>query len=140
MKPADLLPTVRRCAGTWPVPLIMGFCEHESSFNERAFRADRNGGSYGLLQLDVPTARDRGFTGQPCDLFDVPTNLRYGVAQLDWIADTLRRHGAFGLQSLVASYNEGVTACLRGNPDPLYVAGVLAARDRWQVALGEGVR
>jgi soluble lytic murein transglycosylase-like protein len=140
MKPLDLLPTVRRYAGQWPVPLIMGFCEHESSFNERAFAIDRNGGSYGLMQLDVPTARDRGFTGQPTDLFDPATNLRYGVAQLDWIKGYLKRRGALGLQAVIAAYNEGVGNVLKGNPDPRYVADVMAARDRWQQQLGEGVQ
>lgn len=149
MKPGDVLAIVRPLAGMWPASLVMAIAEQESGrhdahgvlvdFNERAFLNDRNGGSFGLMQLDLPTARDRRYTGTGPGLYDPPTNIRFGVAQLDWIADQLRHRGAFGLQNLFAAYNEGVGNVMRGNPDIRYVGSVVAYRNKWQVALGEGV-
>ncbi len=149
MKPADVLALVNRHAGAWPVPLVMAIAEQESGrhdrrgvlvdFNERAFLMDRNGGSYGLMQLDLPTARDRGYAGDGAGLYDPETNIRIGMLQFDWIADDLRRRGAFGLQNLIAAYNEGIGNVLRGNPDPRYVGLVMGYRERWRLALGLGV-
>jgi soluble lytic murein transglycosylase-like protein len=140
IKASDLLPIIKKEAATdFDAALILGFVQVESSFDERAFRIDRNGGSYGLMQLDVPTARDRGFTGKPAELFDPATNIRYGVAQLRWITRYLAQYSAVGLSSTIAAYNEGVGNVVRGNPDPRYVAHVIAARDQWRTVLGEGV-
>jgi soluble lytic murein transglycosylase-like protein len=139
MMPADALPLVTQLRGRFDAPLILGVIETESSFNERAFRNDRNGGSYGLMQLDVPTARDRGFTGAPADLYDPAVNIRLGVAQLAWIDAYLRARSMAGLSNTVAAYNEGVGNVVRGNPDPGYVHRVLSARAGWQRRLGTGV-
>ncbi len=149
MKSADVVTIVTKHAGAWPVPLVLGIAEQESGrhdrrgvlvdFNERAFLPDRNGGSYGLFQLDLPTARDRGYAGDGAGLYCAETNARLAVLQLDWIADYLRQRGAFGLATLVAGYNEGAGAAARGNPDPRYVGFVMAYREKWRVALGLGV-
>jgi soluble lytic murein transglycosylase-like protein len=149
VKPGDVLALVQRLAGAWPVPLVMAIAEKESGrhdargvlvdFNDRAFLADRNGGSIGLFQLDLATARDRGYRGDAAGLYDPKVNTTLAVLQLDWIADTLRRRAAFGVQSLIAAYNEGVGNVMRGNPDPRYVGMVEAYRERWRLALGEGV-
>ena len=37
----------------------------------------RNGPYYGLLQIQPATARSQGFSGQPSDLLDAETNLKY---------------------------------------------------------------
>lgn len=42
----------------------------------------RNGPYYGLMQILPQTARTMGFTGQPADLLDADTNLRYAVRYL----------------------------------------------------------
>jgi soluble lytic murein transglycosylase-like protein len=42
----------------------------------------RNGPYYGLMQILPQTARTMGFQGQPADLLDAETNLRYGVRYL----------------------------------------------------------
>lgn len=139
LKASDLLPIVKAEVGRdFDPALIMGFVQVESSFNERAFAIDRNGGSYGLMQLDVPTARDRGFKGKPSDLFDPKTNIHFGVEQLRWIDRYLASYSAVGLQNTIAAYNEGVGNVVRGNPDPQYVAKVIAARDQWRAALHQG--
>lgn len=139
MKPIDALAIVNKWRGDFDAPLIMGFIETESAFNEKAFRQDRNGGSYGLMQLDIPTARDRGFQGHALDLYDPVINVEFGVKQLRWIKSFLAARSASGLQAMIAAYNEGVGNVLRGNPDPRYVASVMSARRQWQVSLGEGV-
>ncbi|HUZ71603.1 MAG TPA: transglycosylase SLT domain-containing protein [Stellaceae bacterium] len=122
------------------VALILAVIEEESSFEPRAFRADRNGGSFGLMQLDVPTARDRGFTGAPDALYDPATNIRFGVAQLNWIADYLKSRSAYSVGSVIAGYNEGVGNVMRGNPDPRYVARVTEFRRQWQLRLAGAVQ
>ncbi|SEK70111.1 Transglycosylase SLT domain-containing protein [Roseovarius azorensis] len=42
----------------------------------------RNGPYYGLLQILPQTARSMGFRGQPNDLLDAETNLKYAVKYL----------------------------------------------------------
>lgn len=42
----------------------------------------RNGPYYGLMQILPQTARTMGFRGQPTDLLDPETNLRYAVRYL----------------------------------------------------------
>ncbi|HEY1503724.1 MAG TPA: transglycosylase SLT domain-containing protein [Stellaceae bacterium] len=139
IKPADLLPIIQCEAPDFDPALILGFVQTESSFNERAFRIDRNGGSYGLMQLDLSTARDRGYPGDAFGLYDPKTNIHYGVAQLRWINRYLASYSAVGLQSMIAAYNEGVGRVVKGNPDPRYVASVIASRDRFRAILHEGV-
>ena len=127
---------VQRCAQPGDdLPLVMGVIEHESSFDPDAFAIDRNGGSYGLMQLDMMTARDRGYRGEPHGLLDPDLNVSLGMAQLRWIKTFLARNSALSVQAIAAAYNEGVGNVLRGNPDPRYVGAVLAARTRWQIAL-----
>ena len=50
----------------------------ESTHNPEA----RNGPYYGLLQILPQTARGMGFQGQPTDLLDADTNLKYAVKYL----------------------------------------------------------
>jgi soluble lytic murein transglycosylase-like protein len=139
MQPRDALVIVNQLHGDLAPALVMAIIQQESNFDERAWRNDRNGGSYGLMQLDVPTARDRGFVGRPEELYLPATNIRLGVAQLEWIKPYLAPRGALGLQSLIAAYNEGVGNVIRGNPDPRYVGSVMGHYAAWRVQLGEGV-
>jgi len=61
-----------------PRPLVHRLAIRESTHNPRA----RNGPYYGLLQILPATARGMGFRGQPTDLLDADTNLKYGVKYL----------------------------------------------------------
>ncbi len=133
MTRAEIVAMVIRDYRDHDVPLILAVIEIESSFSELAFLPDRNGGSYGLMQIDLPTARDRGYAGDGPGLFDPCINVKIGVAQLDWIAADLKRNSAFSVASVIAAYNEGVGNVLRGNPDPRYVARVTAKRTYWQI-------
>lgn len=56
-----------------PRPLVHRLAIRESTHNPGA----RNGPYYGLLQILPATARSMGFNGQPKDLLDAETNLKY---------------------------------------------------------------
>jgi soluble lytic murein transglycosylase-like protein len=138
MNPRDVLALVNSYRGNLDAATVLGIVQVESDFNERAFMMDRNGGSYGLMQIDAPTARDRGYKGTPDGLYDPAINIRLGCAQLTWITNTLRAKMITGLAQVAAAYNEGVENVVKGNPDPQYVAKVIAARTSWQSKMGLG--
>ena len=50
----------------------------ESNYNPAA----RNGPYWGLMQIHPQTARTMGFRGEPRDLLDADTNLKYAVRYL----------------------------------------------------------
>ena len=61
-----------------PRPLVHRLAIRESTHNPAA----RNGPYYGLLQILPQTARTMGFRGQPSDLLDADTNLKYALKYL----------------------------------------------------------
>lgn len=61
-----------------PRPLVHKVIQRESDYRPAA----RNGPYYGLMQILPATARNMGFQGQPSDLLDAETNLRYAVKYL----------------------------------------------------------
>ena len=61
-----------------PRPLVHRLAIRESTHNPAA----RNGPYYGLLQILPATARSMGFQGQPNDLLDAETNLKYALKYL----------------------------------------------------------
>lgn len=61
-----------------PVDLLHRVIIRESRHRPGA----RNGPYYGLMQILPQTARTMGFRGQPADLLDAETNLRYAVRYL----------------------------------------------------------
>lgn len=61
-----------------PRPLVHRLAIRESTHNPEA----RNGPYYGLLQILPATARSMGFDGQPRDLLDADTNLKYALRYL----------------------------------------------------------
>lgn len=111
--------------------LMLGLIEHESSFKPYAFLMDSNGGSIGLTQMDVPTARDRGFSGSWYTLFDEPTSIIYGYAQIGWLRAFKVKGPPFTPDQVIASYNEGAGNVLKGIKDQKYVDTVKEFRDSW---------
>lgn len=61
-----------------PRPLVHRLVIRESTHRPWAI----NRPYYGLMQILPATARSMGFTGQPMDLLDAETNLRYAVKYL----------------------------------------------------------
>lgn len=119
--------------------IIFAFIEVESTFKRGAFLNDRNGGSYGLMQIDLATAEDRGFEGNALDLYEPSTNLEYGVKILQWIADNLAKHNLLTLDNMAAAYNSGLQHVLNGGTDAPYVAKIKDAYNKWNAALGSFV-
>ena len=115
--------------------LMLGLIEHESSFKPYAFAMDSNGGSVGLTQMDVPTARDNGFAGSWFTLFDEATSIFYGYAQIGWLRSY--KGGKFTPDQVIAGYNEGAGNVMKGIKDQAYVAAVSTARDRWKAVLDQ---
>ncbi|MBY5934683.1 lytic transglycosylase domain-containing protein [Tateyamaria omphalii] len=61
-----------------PVALVQRVVIRESTHRPWA----RNGPYYGLMQILPATARSMGFRGQPSDLLDAETNLKYATRYL----------------------------------------------------------
>ncbi|WP_299147083.1 lytic transglycosylase domain-containing protein [uncultured Tateyamaria sp.] len=61
-----------------PVALVQKVVIRESTHRPGA----RNGPYYGLMQILPATARSMGFRGQPNDLLDAETNLKYATRYL----------------------------------------------------------
>lgn len=81
-----------------PRPLVHRVIVRESTHRPEA----RNGPYYGLMQILPATARGMGFRGEPSELLDAETNLRYAVRYL---------RGAWLLSD---SYDEAVGWYARG--------------------------
>ena len=69
-----------RFADKYEVPreLVHRVIMRESHYNPAA----RNGPYWGLMQIHPQTARTMGFRGEPSELLDAETNLRYAVRYL----------------------------------------------------------
>jgi soluble lytic murein transglycosylase-like protein len=118
--------------------VLFAFIEVESAFNPRAFLNDRNGGSYGLMQLDYQTALDRGYKGDPIGLYAPLANVATGRKILRWIAAELASHGMEAtLETVAAAYNSGLGHVLRGGTDEPYAEKIAAAHARWVAALAD---
>lgn len=76
----DLRAKINHWADHYQVPrsLVHRVVQRESRYNPAA----RNGPYWGLMQILPQTARGMGFTGQPADLLDADTNLKYAVKYL----------------------------------------------------------
>ena len=61
-----------------PVSLVQRVVLRESSHRAEA----RNGPYFGLMQILPATAQSMGFQGEPTDLLDAKTNLKYAVRYL----------------------------------------------------------
>ena len=98
--------------------LIYGQCSQESRFKPAAFALDRNGGSYGLMQLDYPTAQGLGYQGDPSGLYEPGLNAMLGCQLM---AQLLAQFNG-DASSALAAYNAGPNNLAGGAP---YVALVL---------------
>lgn len=80
-----------------PKDLVHRVVKRESNYNPAA----RNGPYMGLMQIHPRTARTMGFRGDPEDLLDAETNLRYAVRYLRgaWLVSRGDRDAAVGWYS-----------------------------------------
>jgi soluble lytic murein transglycosylase-like protein len=77
---AELRRLINHYADHYQVPrsLVHRVIQRESDYRPDA----RNGPYYGLMQILPQTARGMGFKGQPKDLLEAETNLKYAVKYL----------------------------------------------------------
>lgn len=117
------------------VALLLSFIEVESNFNPRAFLNDRNGGSYGLGQIDLATAEWAGYNMAAIDLYQPRNNIPTMVKILAKLAADLQAHGKWSLENLAAAYNSGLAHVLQGGTDAAYSAKITSAYSWWRAAL-----
>ena len=111
---------INTAAARWGVPaaLVKAIIAHESEFQQHATALTggdgKRGGSYGLMQMSLATARALGFTGTAQDLYDPATNISYGT---QYLRDLVREAGAggYGLDSAISAYNAGNSRWRRGD-------------------------
>ena len=77
---AEIRELINTYADHYEVPreLVHKVVQRESDYRPAA----RNGPYWGMMQILPATARGMGFQGQPADLLDAETNLRYAVKYL----------------------------------------------------------
>jgi soluble lytic murein transglycosylase-like protein len=96
MGPAEINRLITHYADVYDVPesLVHRVVVRESRYNPSA----RNGPYYGLMQILPQTARTMGFRGEPDELLNADTNLRYGVKYLRgaWIVSRGNADAAVG--------------------------------------------
>lgn len=70
-------------------------------------------GEYGLMQVRETTAQMLGFSGDPDQLYNPATNIRYGTAYLDW---QLKRYASTSdpVSFAVSAYNAGTAEAKKG--------------------------
>lgn len=105
-----------------PIALVYAIIETESSYNPNANNSNQ---SFGLMQLEIPTAQQFGFTGTYEDLYNPETNIYYGMAYLNWLIQQLTTN----MQGVIMSYNEGLGNFEKGYTDFEYYDKVFP---RWQ--------
>ena len=110
---------------------MLAFVEIESSFNVDAIRDEPKirDASYGLFQILYHTAIDRGFTGNPLQLFNAETNINLGIAQIQWIRKYLLTHLGHdpSWEEIAGAYNAGVGNVCHGFLPTQYI-------NRWKLA------
>lgn len=99
----------------------------ESSGNHRAIvRHDGKSGktSYGLLQIQLASARTVGFKGRPIELMKPEVNIEYGARYLRWLMDNHDNNVAWSLSCFNAGPNSFICKEKKYSP---YVGLVLNA-------------
>lgn len=107
---AFYLPVLKEAAEKHDVPLswLLAIAEIESSFRASAVTMSggdgKRGGSYGICQMSLKTARALGFAGVPSALLEVRLNADLACSLLK---QNRQRFGADNLRDVAAAYNSG---------------------------------
>lgn len=104
-----------------PEAVVLGIARQESDFYPDATATDARdlarGGSFGLMQMSLATARALGYSGpigdraQLTGLYDPATNIRLGVEYLSQLLTAT--HG--DVKAAVSAYNAGLSSERRGD-------------------------
>lgn len=87
---------------------ILAVIQVESSFNPQAVSPAP---AYGLMQMTMPAARDRGYSGSAQGLFDPAVNIRLGISHLLWTKKYIEQrvlNRAADWREILSAYNAGV--------------------------------
>jgi len=103
-----------------PPHIALAVAEQESRFKPTAMSK----GNYGVMQIQLGTARRFGFAGAPKELLDPNTNIKYGIAVL---AHCYKKY-AFDMMSL-GCYNGAITF------NSTYIREVLVKSKKYQLIL-----
>jgi soluble lytic murein transglycosylase-like protein len=87
-----------------PFALLKGIIALESNFNPKEYKYEPHikDASYGLMQILYKTAKGLGFKGQPYELYDPYTNIKYGAK---YIKNLMTKYN--NIYDIIASYNMG---------------------------------
>jgi soluble lytic murein transglycosylase-like protein len=131
----DLIRSVKRRYGFEHVPdgLTLATIDTESNFQADAIREEEKDNSYGLMQILEGTARDMGFKGDPEDLLDPETNIRFGTAYQSWL---FKRYNDWN--AVIHAYNEGPGNYDKGIRQPIYYGKVKGRWAKWDGLLAAG--
>lgn len=103
---------VNAAADRYGVPgaLLKAIIGHESQFNPNAKNLTggdgKRGGSYGLTQMSLATARILGYQGDAAGLLDPETSIQLGAKHLGGLLRAASA-GGYGMDSAVSAYNAG---------------------------------
>lgn len=93
-----------------PGAMLAAIVWQESRWNHNAKNLTggdgERGGSYGLAQMSLLTARGLGYTGTPAGLLDPRTNLDLAAKHLRGLLRAAALNG-YGFDSVVSAYNAG---------------------------------
>ena len=127
---ADSVETILRKAEVkykFPTGLLTAMASVESGLNHKAFvEADGVGGrsSFGLLQVQLGSARQVGFKDSPQELMKHHVNVEYAAKYLDWLLKTHENDLAWALVCFNAGPNSKLCKNKRTTP---YISAVLNA-------------
>lgn len=110
-----------------PEGILAAVTHVESSGNHKAIvHNDGKSGktSYGLLQIQLASARTVGFKGRAGELMRPETNIEYGAKYLRWLLDTHNDNTAWALSCFNAGPNSFICKNKKYSP---YVGLVLNA-------------
>jgi len=109
VKDCDLIRQAKSYGAINP-QLVLAISQVESSGNSKVISRQGRGVHYGLMQLQLGTARMLGFRGHPKNLLQWELNLKYGVSYLN---EKLKKHQS--KEAASAAYNAGsVFICKKG--------------------------
>ena len=84
--------------------LVTAIVRKESTFNSESYNSELTG-SYGLMQIQCSTAKERGLKYGCNQLYSPVINIRFGIKHLIYLEGKL---GKFHVDDLFSSYNAGI--------------------------------
>lgn len=143
--PATFVPIIRQAASKWGVPpeLITAVISWESGFSPGRVNVNetKGGFSWGLMQVQVPTASDYIRNITPDQLLWPETNIDVGTWYLKKMLDRFN----WIIPDAISAYNAGPGNVNPGKPyvNPKYVNGVGALyeayKEHWNVLSAAGL-